>query len=104
MDWVLRIITAKLEPIEEPSNHSYDSVYKTIIPNEMTPDFISPKLRKIHLQFHSPLMIEMLKRDLRDSFKDLFNQMFAVLNWGGDDLEERVGYGAAANLSALLGW
>ena len=49
-------------------------------------------------------MIEMLKRDLRDSFKDLFNQMFAVLNWGGDDLEERVGYGAAANLSALLGW
>ena len=30
--------------------------------------------------------------------------MFAYLNWGVDEIEERVGYGTGAALSNLLGW
>jgi hypothetical protein len=41
---------------------------------------------------------------LREIFKEKFGAMFAYLNWGVDDLEERVGFGAGATLSNLLGW
>ena len=104
MDWLLRVITAKLDPIEEPSRHNFDAIYKTILPNEMTPDAMMPRLRKIRLQFQAPFMIQVLQQDLRPSFRELFGQIFTQLDWATDDLEERVGYGAASNLAILLGW
>ena len=104
MDWLLRIISAKLDPIEEPSKHNFDAIYKTILPNEMTSDSMMPRLRKIRLQFQTPIVLQLLKEDLRPSFRELFSQVFEVLDWGTDDLEERVGYGAASNLATLLNW
>lgn len=70
----------------------------------MTPDTMMPRLRKIRLQFQTPMMLQILKEDLRPSFRNLFCQIFATLDWETDDLEERVGYGAASNLAILLGW
>jgi len=46
----------------------------------------------------------MMSQDLRGTFGELFNQLFISLDWAADDLEERVGIGAASKLSQLLGW
>ncbi len=61
-------------------------------------------MRKIRLHFGNQLVKHILDQDLRPSFKERFLGIFGVLDWGVDDLHERVGYGTAVSISNLLGW
>jgi hypothetical protein len=104
MDRVLRTINSKLEPIENSSEHNYSAMYTTLLPNELAPEFCPSKLRKMKLHVENPVVLQYLQEDLRGSFRELFGGLLKGLDWGVDDLEERVGLGTAHTLAGLLGW
>jgi hypothetical protein len=62
------------------------------------------KFRKLRLQFGNVVVKEVLGEDLRGMFRERFGAMLGSINWGVDDLEERVGYGSAVAIANLLGW
>ena len=68
MDWLLRTIPSKLDPVEDIKKHNFDSMYTTILPNEMTPEFSRTIVRKVRLYVENHLVVQMLSQDLRGTF------------------------------------
>lgn len=61
-------------------------------------------MRKIRLQFGNLAVRQIMEQDLRGKFKELFCGVLGALNWGADDLQERVGFGTTVSICNLLGW
>lgn len=61
-------------------------------------------MRKVRLYLGNPVVKPILEQDLTATFKEAFLSMFGMVNWGPDDLLERVGFGTALKLANLLGW